>query len=334
MTAVLSDIFSKFNNKKNYSFCKFICESVYFDYDNSVKLCPYNNLGLINENFDGIWFDTEKFMEERKNCINLMTAKNLPSCCSDCIHLDKTGKIKIKQALKYIYFSDWKFCYVNCSYCKRPKTDDFIKAKHYDILPSIKQMIDKKLLNTKTKFVFECGDACVHPEFDKIIYFLLDYEAKNIIVNTPALRYCQSISDMISKNSGEVIITFDAGTKFTFNKIKGLDRFDEAVNNIKKYVSHQEPDEKRVILKFTMLEGINDNEKEILEWFILSRDLKIKKLLFEIESTWYKKIKNSVPKYIKDIIIFVKNMADYNNISLEFGVMTQAIYNSTSREKE
>ena len=83
-----------------------------------------------------------------------------------------------------------------------------------------------------------------------------------------------------------------------------------------------------------MLEGINDNEKEILEWFILSRNLKIKKLFFEIENTWYSKIKNSVPKYVKDIIIFVKDMADFNNISLEFGDMTQAIYNSTDREKE
>ncbi len=331
---MLSDIINKFKPKKNYPFCKFVSESLFFDYDNSVKLCPYNNMGLINENFDGIWFDTEKFIGERKNCSDIMASNELPSCCHDCINLKETGNIKLKQQLKYIFFSNWKFCYVNCSYCSRPKTDNFIQAKHYDILPLIKQLIDKKLINTKTKFIFECGDACVHPEFDKTVYFLLNYEAKNIIVNTPALRYCQSISDIISKNAGQVIITLDAGTKFTYNKIKGLDRFDEAVNNIKKYSSHQEPDEKRVILKFTMLEGINDNEKEILEWFILSRNLKIKKLFFEIENTWYSKIKNSVPKYVKDIIIFVKDMADFNNISLEFGDMTQAIYNSTDREKE
>ena len=54
-------------------------------------------------------------------------------------------------------------------------------------------------------------------------------------------------------------MSIDAGTRETYQKIKGHDFFDKVITNLKKY-SESEGD---VSLKFIILEGINDNKEEI-----------------------------------------------------------------------
>ena len=163
-------------------------------------------------------------------------------------------------------------------------------------------------------------------KFDKILYFLINYGFENIIVNTPALRYCESISEAISKNIIRVIVPFDTGCPYIYEKIKGINKYDIAINTIKRYLSFQELNQQRVILKYTITQGINDNQKEILDWYILSRDLGVKKLLLDIDYNFLINIKNSIPEYIKELIIFAENISKYNNLEIEFSPNIDIIY--------
>ena len=332
MAAFLKKIFKIFKKDKLHTDCKYISKSIYFDYKNNIRLCPYTDFGLIEQNFDGIWLDINKLKEQRNNCINKILSEEIISECSKCVFFEQNDK-PIKNTLKYVYLAHWKFCSLNCSYCEYPKNDNFIEAKHYDILPAIKQLIDAGLINTNTTFIFECGDACAHPEFDKLIYFLLNYECKNIIVKTSGMRFCQSVADIIARNQGEVHISFDSGTRFMYEKIKKLDKFNDAIQTVKRYAAYQLPKGKRVTLSYRMLNSINDNEKELLDWFILAKDLNIHKLTFEIDDKWYNSVRHSVPKYLKDIVTFVKSMADYNNIELEFGACADTVYKLIRQEE-
>ncbi len=306
------------NNKKS-TFCKYLSNSLIFDCENNVKLCPYSDFADVINNFNGIWLDIDKIISSKNILLN--SPREL---CKDCIFFSPSNK-NLKE-FEEIYLLNWHYCYVNCKYCNMPKEEDLIKANHYDILPSIKNLLDKKLINKKTKIIFGCGDATVHPEFDKILYFLINYGFENIIVNTPALRYCESISEAISKNIIQVIVPFDTGCPYIYEKIKGINKYDIAINTIKRYLSFQELNQKRVILKYTIIQGINDNQKEILDWYILSRDLGVKKLLLDIDYNFLINIKNSIPEYIKELIIFAENMSKYNNLEIEFSPKIDIIY--------
>jgi hypothetical protein len=332
LTAFLKNILDKFKNKNTHPYCKYVSEAIYFDNKNNVGLCPYTAFGLIKDNYDGIWIDTNSVEQMRKECTEIIMSDAIHPACKECFLLDNSDKTTSK-ALKYVYFAQWKFCSLNCTYCDFPKNDNFIETKHYDVLPTIKQMIDCGLITNETTFIFECGDACAHPEFDKLIYFLLNYECKNIIIKTAGIRFCQSIADVIAKNRGEVHISFDAGNRFMYERIKRLDKFNDVLQNTKRYLSYQLPNEKRVAISYNTLSTVNDNEKELLDWFILAKNTGIKKLSFDIDMKWYNSIRYSIPKYLKDIILFIKNMSDYNDIEIVFGEFANSIYKTALKEE-
>ena len=322
---------NKTSKTNSYKYCKFINESLVFDYNNNVKLCPLSDFGIICNKYNGIWLDIKKLNKIRSESINIINSVECPILCKNCEYY-KDNKHKDNKTIKYLYLSNWKDCYLNCSYCDYPKEEDLIKAEHYDIFQSIKQLIDKKLIDVNTTIIFDCGDATIHPEFDKILYYFINYEMRNIIINTPAMRYCESISEAIAKNIAEVIIPLDSGCPYIFERIKGINKFDIVISNLKRYLSFEEPSEKRVILKYTILNGINDNQKELLDWFMLARDLGIKKLTIDIDKKWYNQIKTSIPQYLKELVIFIKTMSQYNEIEIDFCDRTSFIYNTINKK--
>ena len=324
-------LINKQRNTNNHKHCRYINESLIFDYKNSVKLCPYSDFGTIIPDYNGIWFDIEKLKKIKSESINIINSIDCPNICKNCEYY-KDNKRKDNNSIKYLYLSNWKNCYLNCSYCDFPKEEDLIKASHYDVFQSIKQLIDSQLIDTNTTIIFDCGDATIHPEFDKILYYFINYEMKKIIINTPAMRYCESISEAIAKNVAEVIIPLDSGCPYIYEKIKGSNKFDIVINNLKRYLAFEEPSEKRVILKYTILKGINDNQKEILDWFMLARDLGIKRLTIDIDKKWYNQIKNSIPQYLKELVIFINKISQYNEIGIDFCDRTNFIYNTINKK--
>lgn len=322
---------NKVSEKNHYKYCKFVNESLIFDYKNNIKLCPFFNFGLITENYNGIWLDVEKLKNIKSESIRLLNAEDYPNICKHCEYFTE-NKHNENNKIKYLYLSNWKNCYLNCSYCDFPKEEDLIKASHYDVFQSIKQLFDSQLIDVNTTIIFDCGDATIHPEFDKLLYYFINYEMKKIIINTPAMRYCESISEAIAKNIAEVIIPLDSGCPYIFEKIKGSNKFDIVINNVKRYLSFEEPSQKRVILKYTILNGINDNQKEILDWFMFARDLGIKKLTIDVDKKWYNQIKDSIPQYLKELVIFIKTISNYNEIEIDFCDRTNFIYNTINKK--
>ncbi len=323
--------FKQIKKHNNYKHCKYINDSLIFDYKNNVKLCPYSTLGTITSNFNGIWFDIDKLKKVKAESINFINSTDCPNICKLCKYFTE-NKHNENNKIKYLYLSNWKNCYLNCSYCDFPKEEDLIKASHYDVFQSIKQLIDSQFIDVNTTIIFDCGDATIHPEFDKLLYYFINYEMKKIIINTPAMRYCESISEAIAKNIAEVIIPLDSGCPYIFEKIKGSNKFDIVINNVKRYLSFEEPSQKRVILKYTILNGINDNQKEILDWFMFARDLGIKKLTIDVDKKWYNQIKDSIPQYLKELVIFIKTISNYNEIEIDFCDRTNFIYNKINKK--
>ena len=126
--------------------------------------------------------------------INKVEAASLTSAKSMCVleKDSKSGKVKIYSEdifefdfnglwldidkiknivsnIDYLVLSHWKCCFLSCSYCVEKKTDDLNTIKHFDIMPIVEQLIDVGLVTKETQIVFSCGDATLHPEFDKLL---------------------------------------------------------------------------------------------------------------------------------------------------------------------
>jgi hypothetical protein len=321
-----------FNKTKKHTSCKHISSSLFFDYKNNIKLCPCANFSLVEQNYNGIWLDINKINSKRNEILSSFEKNEINEQCSNCIYLEQNNKPN-NNFIQTLYLSNWKNCYLNCIYCKAPKEEDLVKANHYDIFSSIKQLIDAKLITKKTKIVFQCGDSTIHPEFDKILFFFINYEMEDIEIHTPALRYCESISQAIAKNIVNVYISFDCACPYIYKKVKGTNKFDITINNTKRYLAFQEPNQNRIAFEYTIIEGVNDNQKEIIDLYVFSQELGIQKLLIDIEEEFFNKIKKFPPKYLKELIIFIKNISIYNNSKIEFSQKLEYLYAAIKEEK-
>ena len=58
--------FNKQNRKK--SVCTYLNNSLVFDSNNEIHLCPYKKFSKVIENYNGIWLDTDK-IEKSKLCV-------------------------------------------------------------------------------------------------------------------------------------------------------------------------------------------------------------------------------------------------------------------------
>ncbi len=269
----------------------------------------------------------------KKNGIIFTENKTIKIISDDTTEFNYNGlwldidKVKAyTQHLDYVILSHWKCCFLSCVYCREKKTDNLTKIKYFDIFPIIGQLIDENLITTETKIIFECGDATLHAEFDKLMFFLMNYGMKDIEINISAMRFCESIEKGMKKNIAKVIITIDSFNPNIYEKIKGLNRVDIAVSNIKKYIEAQNKSAKQVILKYTLVQNANDNKEEILNWFNYAKDLGIKKIAIDIDEKWYNSINDEFSKHITELVVYTKNLSDSNKIDIKLTDRIKAIY--------
>ena len=317
--------------KNNSLICKHIKSSLFFDNQNKVRFCPYCSDFAADTNLDGIWLNIDKIEQKRLELLKVQ-----PKSCKDCKFYETYSPKKEIPQIKTLYIANWHFCYVDCVYCKSEKIEDLIKAKHYDFFPYFKELEDKKLVNKDTKVVFVCensGDCCVHPEFDKIMFYFLNSGYKNIEVNTSAQRFCDSVAQGIARDIAKVIIPFDSACQYVYNMVKQINKFQFALDNLKKYLTYQMPNKKNVIVKYTITSGVNDNKKEPVDLFILARDLGVKKLIFDVEQELYEKSLDFLPLYLEEIIILLRDIAKYNAFDIEFTPRLNVLYKQIKERK-
>ena len=313
------DIFNKNSTEKNI--CNCIKSGVIIGQNSIVRnYCELDTeVGfLIDDKFNYIWLDTDNITAQLAISEKLFSEKAPSLFCNECLKHSCHEENNSTAPIKHLHLSHWKCCLLDCKYCKREKTDDISTVKHFDIMPVIEQLLDKKLIDKKTEIVFDCGDAALHPEFDKLIYFFINYEMENIIINTTASRYCHSISDAIGKNIAKIIVPIDSGCSYVYQNVKGVNKYDIAIANVKRYQEFEDKKQKRIIFKYTLVHGINDNDKEFLDFYIHAKNLGIKKLYLDIDKDWFMELVNTPQGYLNDIILFAENISKINDFEIEF----------------
>lgn len=293
---------------------------------------------IIKENYNGEPFDIEQFFVEREQIKKDAKNGKIVENCEGCHYLQSRDwdNIGTGRKIDYILISNYKRCNSRCTYCisrsdYNPKKDK--DPETYNIIPIIKDMIEKGYVTADTKFDFAGGECTLYSNFEELLFLLINSGIKNIIIHSNAIIYSKAIEEGIKTGKVSICVSTDSGEKKTHEKVKGVKTYSKVWHNIKKYNQVKpENGDNTVSVKYILVEKINDNPKEIESWLKKVKSIGVKRVRFNADNDIFIKYQSSNEHnhpYLAQIIIltefFVKR-ANFYNIEYELDYNIDAAY--------
>lgn len=198
----------------------------------------------------------------------------IPKECEGCYRLQK--KEWENSLIKFLRIEHSTACDLKCIYCDFSKNpENYCGEKHvtakYEVFPLLKEMFKKKKFNNPNVFISGGEPTCLK-EFDDILKLFLKNPVGEIFMMSSGIKFNKFVNELLKKEKITLEIACDAGSKETYNKIKGLDIYEKHIEVLKKYVDTVKKNAPyRVINKYVLVNGINDFQEEIEQWLINSK---------------------------------------------------------------
>ena len=272
----------------------------------------YNGKGV---NWDEILSLKKKFIEDNKKGI-------IHSECVGCFNLVKRDWDDSEQYISWIHFNHWTHCNSNCIYCYTASDKpSYQKKSHYKVLPMIKELFKRKMYKPDGVISFAGGEPTILNEFEELVTFVLKNNPRLILVHSSGIKYSKAIERGIKEQKLIVCLSPDAGTKETYYKVKGVDKFNKFWENVKKYSNAQKNIEDKIYVrtKFIIIPGVNDNKYEIDKWLEKNIELGIKTIVVDIENHFCSdlRLKNlSKPQHLIELCKYIINRAKELDLNL------------------
>lgn len=284
------------------------------------------------------------FYKIKEHALNVLASgyiDNLP--CKNCFHLrEKKAYDEISKTYKWINVSHWTSCNCGCTYCARMVDSKGIittkptRSEYYDFLPVLKQLYKEELLDrSNLKACIQGGDISVLKEFKPIVQEFVKNGIDEFHILTNNIIYQPIIKDLLDMNKASIVTSLDCGTRETYYKLKRVDKFNDFVNNLKKYTESKNPT--RIDVKYILVENVNDNIEEITKFIELMSSIGISVVEFSIDYKYvlFKDLdKNPLPAHYKDLFLHFKNLCEEKGLSLAMWPKIEEIVNRYLLKKE
>ena len=302
--------------KKRY-YCKRLNETLNFDalkvfYCCATRTGPSIDVPKPNKIKD--------IIKKRTSLIKMLDRGEIPSECIGCFDLKEQenpkplllSQFSKPQKANMIIVKHFKQCDCSCIYCceqylsGRKIVLKSKKSDYYDLLPIIEElynqdMIDKKEIDDH----FQGGNVSVLDEFNDLLNIFLKNGVKRVEIATNGIKYLPQIEQICGKTFIDVNISIDAGTKETYKKIKTVDKFDDLVENLKKYAKLPI----LLRLKYILVRGVNDNKEELENYIKLMKEIGITNSELMIDQCDNEFVQNGefkIPEYYYGLFEFYK----------------------------
>ncbi len=279
--------------------------------------CVLGNIGpMYFENYNGNIknFNFELLKRKKKQFftdLEIGNYDNIP--CINCIYKkEKTENDNYSDQFELIYLNNWTQCNCGCYYCDRLKyskgkiTKGKVRSEYYDALPIIKGLYKNNLLNRdKLRVVFHGGDLSVLKEFEPLVKLFLKEGVAKIDFSSNNIIYQPIISKCLKNGIASLNMSLDAGTRETYKKIKKVDKFNDVIKNLKRYVKESKQDNPEINVKYIILKGMNDNEEEITKFIETMVNIGVKSVSLHIEHRYAIELfetKSALPANYKTLI--------------------------------
>jgi len=255
-----------------------------------------------------------RFTQYRDDLILEMQKGNSQSTCASCI-MFREGYYFVNRRIRKIGHSNGGGCNFRCIYC-------YNSAKHpVDLgnpdLISFSNLVSawkqKGVLSRDVKLIMGAGEFTIHPE-RSLLYELCNH-AEYILTNGSI--FDSDVSRILNCGNTALDISIDAGSRQTFNDVKGVDCFNNVLNNIERYLMNENA---TIHLKYIFLPGINDNVEDVegfirictnnrIDFVIISYDFKLK--LEEVSENTLRMMGLMIKKLDSNGILY----ADYSGLT-------------------
>ena len=191
-----------------------------------------------------------------------------PNDCQNC-HLLRFGPWRKTVGLNEINFGSNQpgdVCNFRCTYCFCEKTFKRLKdaTDGFTTYEVMRQLSERPEYDTDDFIVqLANGEFCANKYCDEMLDILLRKKWKVELLSNMSIYNEKLATLMDSGRVRSLMTSLDAGTRETFMKIKRVDMFDRVIENLKKYPV----DKTQLLLKYIMLDGVNDNEEDIDGFF-------------------------------------------------------------------
>lgn len=310
-------------NKKNiYKCCDYMLHQIVFD-QTEVKPCcsetiSGNGTKFIN-NYDGEIVSQEEYSKKRDYYVDLFKSGKIPECCNGCPMIEE------KEWDESLYFeriilAHIAKCSCNCIYCvytyNNPEMKKYYNTrKPYDIKPILTDLKNKNLIKENCQIIVGGGECAEFPrrELEWLLNFTKSTNCRISLLSS-GITYSEPIRKILRTGKAELIISPDAGTKGTYEKIKRVKAFDRVYKHIKKYndATKKNP-QATVVIKYIIIPGINDNILELQEFIKKCKQTGCCNLKLDMEHYWFNENKNEpVMDNLKACADFFKSLSEFN----------------------
>lgn len=309
-----------------YKSCGFVKYGIYFNYDYDIRLCcqiSHIGGGLIYllKDFNPKKIEIDKILQTRKQIQQNFLNGHIPPNCEGCMDLKECDIPQNETKIKILMLQHWTKCNSNCIYCYTANNKkEYNTRRSYEIYPILKKMNSLNILDKNGLVNFSGGEVSCLPEFGKVVKFLdkLNYF---MVINSSGIKYEKIVGDRLRKGNSCIIISVDSGTKETYEKIKRVKKFDDVWKNIKKY-SNDVKHKHLLNIKYILLPGINDNEKEIDSWLNLCVNANVKNVVLGIDANFFEPNRDNIPEHILNLFYETKEKAE--KLGLTFYIANRA----------
>lgn len=326
--------------KKRY-YCKRLNETLDFDALKVFYCCATRTGPSIDvPNTSSI----KQIIAKRTSLIKMLDKGDIPTECIGCFDLKEQENPKpliLSQLSKVpkanmIIVKHFKQCDCSCIYCceqylsKRKIVLKPKKSDYYDLLPIIKELYKKDLIDKKNLDVhFQGGNVSVLEEFENLVDIFLENGVKRVEIATNGIKYLPAIKKLSDKTFVDVNISIDSGCRETFKKVKTVDKFDEVVENLKLYAKLPI----LLRLKYILVRGVNDTKEEIEKYIKLMKEVGINNselMIDQCDSEFVSGNGFKIPEHYYELFKFYEERCKQENIEANVWEYVKEILHSGS----
>lgn len=307
--------------------CRHLGNTIHF-HQHIITSCCTNVDGLIlGHGNDNISADLIK--QNYQNFIETLKQGEKPDICKNCYALENDFDIsninEIK--LKTFYISNWLHCNANCTYCvhkelkdeNNPVSEEIQYSDKYDVLPLLKKLKEADMIDKNPIVFITGGEPSLLKELPDIINFFKEFQAGFFQIYSSAILYSEAIHELLKSNiTTELIVSPDSGNSVLYKKIKQVDKFENVINNLKRYQEGIKKPQNRVIAKYICIKDTNDNRENLKEWMDCMHTIGIKNIRIDVDYNYPDKHNSVIP----DLFKLAKQYAITLNMNLELTEMT------------
>ncbi len=320
----LKEFFIKKEEPKELKYCRFLSGGVTFMHS-AVRACCSNKCGItFFDDYKGEKIDWKKINKQRKKIVDQCKKGILPENCNGCVELTTVDKWPEDELITFIFLNYWDHCNCGCVYCIQNARGVYLQkekqpSRYYNAVEEIKDLFNKKLVSKEARVEMVGGELTVLDEADEIINCCINNGIQGMDFHSSCIYYSQGIENALKSNlSVTMDFSLDCASKEKYQQIKRIDAFDTVIENVKKYLSCAKPDKDRIIAKYIIVDGLNDNIEELSNWIELIHSLGIKYAKMDVNFTKYFSECNSNDVTVPPV--YYEMYEYFNNKIQEYGI--------------